>query len=104
MNIDLIEKRRARRTDPDTSKAAAKRAERFANSHAGRILAVFEQHGGLWTADDLAQFLCLQIVQIDRRLHEIPQIERTGAVRDGFTVWHLKVQHDGGRDPQRGFV
>jgi hypothetical protein len=92
MNIELIERPRARRRDPQTSHAAAKKAERFAQSHAGRILAVFCAHRGTWTADELSAATGLSVVQIDRRLHEIPQIERTGAVVDGFTVWRLKAE------------
>jgi len=93
MNIELIEHPRARRRDPDTSKAAAKRAERFAKSQAGRILAVF--NGGefsTWTALELSAWTGLSVVQIDRRLHEMPQIERAGFSRDGYTAWRLKAE------------
>ena len=80
---------RARRTDPSTSHAAARKAERFADSHVGRILAAFNS-GGLWTALKLATHTGLTVVQVDRRLHEMPQIERVGASMSGFTVWQLR--------------
>jgi hypothetical protein len=91
MNIELIERPRARRRDPSTSHEAAKRADRFAQSHAGRILAAFRSgEFSTWTASELSCWTELTVVQIDRRLHEIPQIERTGTVVDGFTVWRLR--------------
>ena len=93
MHIELIESPRARRRDPSTSHDAAKKAERFARSHAGRILAVFQSNATFtWTAHELAIQTGLSVVQIDRRLHEIPQIERAGFALDGFTAWRLK-QH-----------
>lgn len=91
MNIELIERPRARRRDPATSHAAAKKAQRFAQSHAGRILAVFQSSSSCsWTAHELATQTGLTVVQIDRRLPELPQIERTGVSIDGFTAWRLK--------------
>jgi hypothetical protein len=93
MNIEMIERPRARASDPATSHEAARKAERFAASQSGRILAVFEVFTFYtWTAHELAEWIGLQVVQIDRRLHELPQIERTGATRNGFTVWHLKSE------------
>jgi len=91
MNIELIERPRARRSDPTTSHAAAKKAERFAKSHAGRILAVFycnPKHG--MTARYLSYATGLTVEQIDRRLHEMPQIVRAGFAIEGFTVWRLR--------------
>ena len=93
MNIELIERPRSRKSDPGTSQAAAKRADRFAKSHAGRILAVFQSNATFtWTAHELAIQTGLSVVQIDRRLHEMPQIERAGFALDGFTAWRLRVQ------------
>jgi len=83
---------RARRRDPSTSHDAAKRAERFAQSHIGRILSTFQAHRGTWTAQELSSLTGLTVVQIDRRLHEIPQIERTGGVIDGYTCWRLRPE------------
>lgn len=92
MQIELIERPRARRRDPQTSHDAARKAERFANSHAGRILNVFMYFSRAdWTAHELTDMAGLSVVQIDRRLPELPQIERTGATRGGFTVWRLKA-------------
>jgi hypothetical protein len=93
MNIEMIERPRARASDPATSHAAAKKAERFASSHVGRILNVFMYFSGFnWTAHELTDMTDLTVVQIDRRLGEIPQIERTRENRDGFTVWRLKSE------------
>lgn len=91
MQIEMIERPRARRRDPATSHDAAKRAERFARTHAGRILAVFEKNAPIaFTARSLSFLTKLTIVQVDRRLGEMPQIERTGHTASGFTVWRLK--------------
>ena len=81
---------RARRTDPETSHAAARKAERFAASHVGRILALFQATGAYYTARDIAAHTGLTIVQIDRRLHEMPEIERAGFCLGAFTVWQLR--------------
>ena len=86
--------RRARRTDPATSKAAAARATEFADSHAGRILAALDRIG-TGTAHEIGEAAGLTVVQTDRRL---PELERDGRVyvitqdgkpliRDGFRVW-----------------
>jgi len=92
MNIEMIERPRARNRDPVTSFEAAKKAERFAKSHAGRILAVFQSNATFtWTAHELAIQTGLSVVQIDRRLNEMPQIERAGFALDGFTAWRLRV-------------
>lgn len=91
MHIELIERPRARNRDPVTSFEAAKKAERFAKSHAGRILAVFQSNATFtWTAHELAIQTGLSVVQIDRRLNEMPQIERAGFALDGFTAWRLR--------------
>ncbi len=93
MHIELIERPRARNRDPVTSFEAAKKAERFAKSHAGRILAVFQSNATFtWTAHELAIQTGLSVVQIDRRLNEMPQIERAGFALDGFTAWRLRAQ------------
>lgn len=42
-----------------------------------------------WTAHELAIQTGLSVVQIDRRLNEMPQIERAGFALDGFTAWRL---------------
>lgn len=85
---------RARRTNPSTSKAAAVAADRFASTHAGRILE--ELREGPRTAHGLAAMTGLQVVQVDRRL---PELARAGLARvmqdenghdvvvGGFRVW-----------------
>jgi hypothetical protein len=85
--------RRARRTDPQTSKTAARNAERFAASHAGRILEALRQ--GAATAHRLSDLTGLTVVQIDRRL---PELQKAGFARPvvvlgqplvlaGYRVW-----------------
>lgn len=93
MFLDDIQPVRARKTDPVTSHTAAKNAERFAASHAGRILA--ELRKGVATAHRLSELTGLTVVQIDRRL---PELEKAGLARPvlvcgaplivgGFRVW-----------------
>lgn len=94
--VEMYEMPRARRTDPVTSKAAAVNAERFAASHAGRILAALETLGTA-TAHEIAQQAGLTVVQVDRRLCELERAGRAHVitqggvplVRDGFRVWSL---------------
>ncbi len=85
----------ARASDPDTSKAAARRAAQFATSHAGRILLALQQHGPR-TAHELNLLIGLTVVQIDRRLPDLKamglaQVKKLddGAdlVRSGCRVW-----------------
>ena len=86
--------RRARRPDPETSHTAARNAERFAASHAGRILESLKE--GPRTAHGLSAMTGLTIEQIDRRL---PELKRDGmaavmldelgnaVVVGGYRVW-----------------
>lgn len=84
---------RARKTDPSTSHTAAKNAERFAATHAGRIMEALKE--GPRTAAGLAAMTGLTVVQIDRRL---PELEKAGKARPvvvlgqplivgGYRVW-----------------
>lgn len=87
--------RRARSTDPCTSKDAAVNAEKFAKTHAGRI-AVALMAMGSGTAEEIAQVTGLTVVQTDRRL---PEMQRAGIARvlegidgkpltrGGFRIW-----------------
>lgn len=68
---------RARRTDPFTSHIAAGKAERFAGSHAARLLAELLAHGP-GTVDELAARVGLQSQQVNKRL---PELEREGRIR-----------------------
>lgn len=61
---------RARRRDPAPSHVAAAQAERFAGSHADRILVALRQHGPR-TAHELEHLIGLTVVQIDRRVAEL---------------------------------
>lgn len=85
---------RSRRTDPATSHEAARKAQRFASSHAGRILAALKE--GPRSAYGISVMTGLTVVQIDRRL---PELERAGLAEPvkfddgrcftfgGFRVW-----------------
>ena len=86
LSIDFT---RARASDPMTSLTAAIRSNRFAESHAGRILAALKQHGPM-TAHDLS-VVGLTVVQADRRLPELARMRLA-------TV----VQHPDGEDLVRG--
>jgi hypothetical protein len=85
---------RSRRTDPGTSKAAAVNADRFASTHAGRILQALKE--GPRTAHGLAAMTGLQVVQVDRRLPEMARAGLACVMQDevgndvvvgGFRVW-----------------
>lgn len=60
----------ARRSDPRTSKDAAKAAEKFAASHAGRILDCLKAHGPQ-TVDEIARRLGMQSQQVNKRLPDL---------------------------------
>ena len=82
---------RARATDPGTSIDAAINAEKFAKSHAGRILTALNAFGPA-SAHQLQYNTGLTVVQIDRRTSECQRmglIELTGDVVDGFRVWRV---------------
>jgi predicted ArsR family transcriptional regulator len=86
--------RRARRSDPETSKKAAEKAERFAGTHKGKILAALKEHGPL-TAKQLSSLIDLTVVQIARRLPELEELGHVAVAKlddgadrvvDGFRV------------------
>lgn len=95
LSIDFAPEHKARRSDPETSHTAARNAEKFASSHAGRILAALKTHGPR-NAHELEALVGLSVVQIDRRL---PDLKSAGLARvaklddgadrivDGFRVW-----------------
>lgn len=70
---------RARNSDPGTSHAAARNVDKFAASHAGRILAALRTRGPS-TVDELSALpgLHLQSQQINKRL---PELERESLAR-----------------------
>lgn len=94
LSISFVETR-ARRTDPETSKAAARRSSQFSTSHAGRILLALQLHG-MRSPKELEQLIGLSVVQIDRRLPELAAMglarvvkldDGTDMVRAGCRVW-----------------
>lgn len=94
--ITMLERPRARRTDPSTSHRAAQRAVKFANGHKERILDAMRWRAleGVYevTAEVISEYSGLTVVQIDRRLHEMEGaglIEQTGQVVNGFRCWRL---------------
>lgn len=60
----------ARRSDPRTSHDAAKAAEKFAASHAGRILECLKRHGPM-TVDQIAARVGLLPHQTNKRLPDL---------------------------------
>lgn len=89
--------RRARSTDPVTSKQAAARAELFARGHAARILQALEKLGS-GTASEIGRETGLSVEQICRRLVELQRHGRIVVitdtagqelVRNGYRVWRL---------------
>lgn len=80
---------RARRRDPKTSHKAAERAKVFAPTHAQRIVAVLRH--GCFTAAEIADESGLTVVQVCRRLPEIPEAKPTDEERQGFRVWSIST-------------
>lgn len=80
---------RARRTDPKTSKDAARRAARFAASHAGMILAAIVASPGI-TALQIADRIGLHKSQVNKRTGELAaegMIERNGEYEGFLRCW-----------------
>ncbi len=82
--IDFTPERAARPTDPETSKAAARRATHFASSQAGRILLALQQHGPM-SPKQMFTHTGLDVAQCDRRRLEM--------IRAGFV--RIKTLDDG---------
>lgn len=91
----------ARSSDPDTSRAAAARAKTIIGEHERVILAAICNAGARGACSkEIARVTELTHVQVDRRLHAIPGIERrlrkdaTGPKdyerRQGCAVWWAK--------------
>jgi len=64
----------ARKRDPQTSKDAAKAAEKFANTHSGRVLACLLTFGPM-TVDQIAKITGLQSQQVNKRLPDLERAE-----------------------------
>ncbi len=82
--IDFEPAHAARRRDPETSHTAARNAEHFAGTHAGRILTALKTHGPR-NAHDLEALVGLSVVQIDRRLPDLKKakLARVAKLDDG---------------------
>lgn len=76
--LTFEEIRRARASDPATSKAAARASHGLASEHRAAILRVMRT-GGDWTASEIAERSGLTAVQVARRLAELRQ---DGAIRE----------------------
>ncbi len=81
--LDLLAPHRlAHRGDPETSKEAAEGVRNFSGEHYRMILAVLKS--GDYTAHQIADRCPLDMVQVNRRLHEMAKaglLERTGERR-----------------------
>lgn len=69
--MTLDELRRARRRDPETSKAAAAAAHELANEHRLLILAALRDAGRELNATEIGAIVKLDSVQVCRRLGEL---------------------------------
>lgn len=79
---------RARRTDPQTSKDAAKHA--LSAKAAGERKAIYESlKAGDKTAKQVATDTGIDYIEVQRRKSEIAGIGPTGARLDGCEVWGL---------------
>lgn len=92
LSINFAETR-ARRSDPESSKVAARNAEKFAQSHAGRILAVLKLHGPMSPAQ-MFDHTGLSVVQIDRRGKEMREagLVKFKRLDDGAIEMHAGCQ------------
>ena len=79
----------ARRDDPQTSILAGRNAQKFAKSHAGRIMVALLMNGDL-SPKQIAEVTGLTVVQIDRRRHEMKRdglITVLDEIRHSCQVW-----------------
>lgn len=66
-----VEIRRARATDPLTSKTAARRSHRLAAQHFARILRVLRDSAEPLSAEQIAALADLEPLQVSRRMAEL---------------------------------
>lgn len=79
---------RARRTDPKTSRDAAKHAASTkAQGERIAIRQALEQFKPGLTAREIAAYTGIDYIETQRRLSEVAGIERSGERRDGCMVW-----------------
>ena len=85
--LDIDFSKRARRSDPETSHAAARAAGAFAHGHYALILGALAE--GPKTIYEIAARTGLDHVQVARRMSELqsnpPRVVRTGTTRPGPT-------------------
>lgn len=88
--IDFDAHHAARRHDPETSHVAARNAEKFAASHAGRILAALRLHGPM-SPKQMFAFTGLDVAQCDRRRKEMIDagLVRIKTLNDGAHATHM---------------
>lgn len=87
----------ARRTDPETSKRAARQAQAFAGGHCLQILQALAEHGPQ-TKDELAAHTGLDSVAVARRMAQLRDdllVRDSGSTRATATgrqatVWELR--------------
>ena len=83
--ITFIETR-ARRTDPDTSKAAARHAASGLAAAQRHAIAV-ALHDHSMTAREVAEWTGIDYITVQRRIGECSGIVKTDVSRDGCRVW-----------------
>lgn len=81
LELEATARTRARRADPNTSKAAAKRAEKWASTHAGIIHAALLDYWPM-TFSEIARVSGLSESQVWRRLPEMQRAGYVDIVRD----------------------
>lgn len=85
---DMRVERMARKTDPQTSKDAARRAAvRIQMSHQNAILGILYRP---MIPPEIGALIGLSVVQVDRRRKELlerGEIRLTGVERDGYQEW-----------------
>jgi predicted transcriptional regulator len=95
-NIEPVKRSKlARRENPQTSHDAGLKAEKFAASHAGKILDALKQHGAMTVKEIADCGIGLNQYQIGKRMAALEGdllIERASAMgermtRDGCTIW-----------------
>lgn len=93
LSINFTPEAKARRSDPESSKQAARKAAKFATSHAGRILAALKQHGPMSPAQ-MFDHTGLSVVQIDRRGKEMREagLVQFKRLDDGAIAMHAGCQ------------
>lgn len=89
----LFAKTLCHKTDPETSRQAAEKIVKSGGlARQQRCVLECIKSSGFedFTALELAEGVKNEWYYIiQRRLHELPQIENTGARRDGYCVWRL---------------